>query len=118
MLVVKGQEIYLTRADTAYLQFIPMEKIPEQKEPTPRILQNGDKVIFRLKTNGAVFEKECLIDLEENSCILSLEPTDTINLDFQTYKYEVELVTNIQEHFTFVADQRFTIGKEYEPHDS
>ena len=37
---------------------------------------------------------------------------------FQTYMYEIELVTLADEHFTFIANARFTIGKEVEEHDT
>ena len=115
MLRIDNQDISLTRGDTAYLQFIPQVE-GENHKRIDYVLNDGDTVIFRLKSTKSIFEKDCVIDLAENTSILVLVPDDTINLDFATYYYEVELVTIYGEHFTFIANKRFTIGKEIEPH--
>lgn len=112
---IDKQSITLTRGDTAYIRFIPQVK-NEQGRFVDRELEEGDTVIFRIKTSPDVFEKQCFIDYGGNRVVLNLVPSDTENLEFKTYYYEVELVTKYDEHFTFIENQRFTIGKEIEQH--
>jgi len=117
MLYIDKQEITLTRGDTAYLRFIPQVFNKKTCEWEDRILTEGDRVIFRISTsNNTVFEKECFINISDNTAKLTLDEEDTANLDFKTYYYEVELVSVLNEHFTFIAHQRFTVGKEEEKH--
>ncbi len=111
--VVKG-DIFITRGDTGYLQFIPEVQDPETQEFSPYEFEDGDSVIFRIQLVKGVFEKACQIELETNTCVLALVPDDTESLDFRTYYYEVELITNREEHFTFIANRRFTVEKEIE----
>lgn len=115
MLKIDGKNITLTRGDTAYIRFRP--KIRVSGSPvTDYTLVSGDAVIFRLKKEDSVFEKACNIDLEKNTAILNIVPEDTIDLKYKFYEYEVELITHYQEHFTFVADALFKVGREVEEH--
>ncbi len=61
-----------------------------------------------------LIEKDCYIDLENNTATLTLDPEDTENLDPKVYFYCMELVTVTGNHFTFVENTRFTLGKEME----
>lgn len=115
MLKIERQNITLTRGDTAYLKFVPRVK-QEDGTYDDYELQEGDVVTFRVKRTE-IFEKNCVIDLEENTAILTLVPEDTISWQVKPYSYEVELITNLGEHFTFIANQRFTIGEEIEQHE-
>lgn len=111
MLRIIGQDIYLTRGDTAYLQLIPKLQNKELY-----VLKQGDEVKFRLRDGSFIFEKDCAIDLDNNTAKLTLLPEDTASLKFKIYHYECELVTAEDEHFTFIADRQFTIGKELDDH--
>lgn len=104
--------ITLTRADTAFIDVISFKN---QKGETYQLFE-GDKVYFRLKTNP-ILEKELTVDLVNNRANLHIIPEDTAELQFTTYKYEMELVTSAGEHFTFIADKNFTVGKEVEEHN-
>lgn len=115
MLKIDKQNITLTRGDTAYLRFRPRIRINDNPIADYTFVE-GDSVVFRLKKDDGIFEKNCVIDLENNTAILTLVPADTIGLQIKAYIYEVELITQYNEHFTFVADQYFTIGKEVEEH--
>ena len=112
MLQITGKTILLTRGDTAYITFVP--RIIESGEP--RALVDGDRVVFRLKSSKTLVEIQCNVDTELNKIILDIEPEHTQNLDFGYYKYEVELITALDEHFTFIADSVFEIGRELENH--
>lgn len=114
MLVIEDRAIFLTRGDTAFIKATPIDGDEDYT------FQDGDKVIFRLRRKAGqgeiACEKECVIDFVENQAVLTLAPEDTENCEFKEYRYEFELVTADDEHFTFVADEPFTIGKELENH--
>lgn len=113
MLVIdKDNNILLTRGDTAYIDIIDFYDI----DGNPYTLEEGDNIYFRLRTSRVLLTKKLSIDLENNTATLLLEPKDTSYLPEKTHKYEIELVTHKNEHFTFVADKNFTIGKEQEVH--
>lgn len=106
------QNITLTRGDTAYIDVTGLKN----KDGTVYTFVEGDMVYFRLKGSETI-EKQLVIDLLNNKATLTLEPEDTESLNFTSYKYEMELVTSIGEHFTFIADRTFIIGLELEDHE-
>ena len=115
MFTIEGQTITLTRGDTAAIQPIPTVTATGE----PYEFNDGDKVYFRIRQLpevGAVFEKECHIDLVENTCTVTLDPEDTIGLSMTEYRYEFELVDTDGGHYTFIANQKLIIGKELESH--
>lgn len=107
------QNITLTRGDTAYIDVTGLKN----RDGTAYEFEDGDKVYFRLKGEQILIEKEADIDLVENTATLTLYPDDTEDLTFTSYRYEMELVTANDEHFTFIADKNFVIGVELEVHD-
>ena len=118
MLTINKNEIHLTRGDTAFINPIP----EIEKEDTPGKyeiyeFEDGDAVLFRLAVNSeTVLEKACEIDILENKATLYLNPEDTENLEPRTYYYCFELITATGNHFTFIENSRFTLGKELEKH--
>ena len=115
MFTINGQTITLTRGDTAAIQPIPTVTATGD----PYVFENGDRVVFRLRQLpdlGEVVEKDCLIDLVENTCTVTLHPADTIGLSMTEYRYEFELIDTNEGHYTFIANQKFIIGKELEQH--
>lgn len=112
MFKVTGTKIYLTRGDTAFLDIQLWDESGAIYEP-----QEGDKVIFRLKkvanVGNVLLEKE----VDTSTMILELEEDDTKSLNFQPYKYEVELVTASGQHYTAIENADFEIGVELENHD-
>ena len=115
MFTINGQTIHLTRGDTAAIQPIPTVTATGNAY----VFEDGDKVYFRLRQMpdlGEVITKECVIDMEENTCVLTLKPSDTEDLMMTEYRYEFELVDTNEDHYTFIEDQPFIIGKELENH--
>ena len=108
----RNLNITLTRADTAYIDV----SVLKNADGTDYTYEDGDAVYFRLKADS-MLEKQLGIDFENNKSTLTLNPNDTIQIPVGIYKYEMELVTAIGEHFTFIADKNFTISKELEVHD-
>lgn len=105
----KTNNCKLTRGDTLYLDVAAYE---DEDLTILHHLVEGDKMFFRLAGAGAYIEKEIPINLETNLGLLTLVPSDTKSLDFITYKYEIELVTVLDEHFTFIANKNFKIDEE------
>lgn len=114
MLKITGKQIELTRGDTA---FIILRPIIKQSGEQRRLLET-DRIIFRLKTRQTMVEIPCVINTEDNTATLTIEEEDTAAITPGTYRYEAELVTNNDQHFTFIADQPFILGKELEEHGS
>lgn len=115
MFIINNQTVTLTRGDTGSLQAIPVVEATGD----PYIFEEGDQVIFRLRKLpglGEVFEKECHIDLNNNECSVTLKPEDTIQLAMTEYRYEFELIDGNEDHYTFIANQKFIVGKELEDH--
>lgn len=113
MLKVIGTRIYLTRGDTAELDFKVRDLEGEIYDC------HGDKAFFRIKED--VSDREVLVEKElepndEGGLTLVLEEEDTIDLEFSRYKYEVELVTNTDRHYTLVERGLIKIGPELENH--
>lgn len=112
---INGQTIILTRGDTASAQLIPT--LSATGEPYEFV--EGDKVMFRIRqlpAFGPVFEKDCPIDVANNICILTIDPEDTENFEMTEYRYECELIDTNGAHYTFIANQKFIVGKELEDH--
>lgn len=115
MFTITSNTIFLTRGDNAEIAL----SLKDEKGNAYTV-QDGDKIVFRLKkqvTRSAskiLIEKEALI--EQNGISFFILPEDTIPLDFGGYRYEIELITVSNEHYTVVADSAFEIGKEIENH--
>lgn len=114
----KEDNLWLTRGDTLYLDVKNLKYKDEEGQTQDYEFVSGDKVYFRLKTNTTVLEKEFVVDVEENKATLELFPSDTENLgNNMVYRYEVEVVTADDKHFTIKENKQFTIGTELEVHD-
>lgn len=114
MLKITGKQIELTRGDTAFITLRPIIK----QYGEPRHLLATDTIIFRLLTRQELIEIPCVVDIENNKVNLTIEEEDTENITPGNYRYEVELITNNDQHFTIIADQPFILGKELERHGS
>ena len=81
------QNITLTRGDTGIFNITLQTK--DGKAYTP---QQGDSLRFALSEG---FGKEALVikNIPINTCVLELEPSDTANLKFKTYKYDVQFTS-------------------------
>jgi hypothetical protein len=111
MLVVTGNQIFLTRGDTLILTLALSNSDGSEYVPA-----EGDSIFFRLKKFATypnlLIEKE----IDTSTMILQLNEADTAGLAFGDYHYEIEVVTAGGMHDTVIADELFTIGKEIENH--
>lgn len=114
MLKVTGTRIYLTRGDTAELDLKVRDLEGEVYDC------HGDIAYFRVKED--IYDTEVLLEKElepndEGGLTLIFEEEDTIDLDFSRYKYEVELVTDTDRHYTIIEKGLLILGPELENHD-
>lgn len=111
MLNVLGKKIHLTRGDTGYIEVSLKDNFGNDYVPS-----EGDKLYFRLKKN--IYQSSLIVEKEisAESLMLELLPSDTEQLEFGTYCYEIELVTAGGEHFTVIENASFTVGPELEEH--
>lgn len=83
----EDQNITLTRGDTGIFNITLQNQ--NGKAYTP---QEGDSLRFALSDG---FGKETLVlkNIPINTCVLEIEPSDTANLKFKTYKYDVQFTS-------------------------
>lgn len=115
-LVIKDDNtIELTRGDTAKIQIGIMQG-EEAYE-----MQTGDVVRFAVKRRefiGTTYrelkdeEPLILIEIPNDTLVLTILPEHTKDLKFGTYLYDVELTMADGTVDTFIADQRFELTTE------
>lgn len=100
--------ITLTRGDSLYLTV----EFTDDDEGTPYVPVTGDTVRFALKKN--IEDEECLIikDIPISTMVLYLEPSDTKDLEFGTYWYDIQLTTDGDDVYTPIGPAKFKVTKE------
>lgn len=109
MLKINKQTITLTKGDDASLRLVP-----RYKDKTEYVLTEGDSAVFRIKFGHTLVELQCTLNLETNKIVANITPNDTKDFNPGIYRYEAELITSFGFHYTFIADQTFILGQEYE----
>ena len=112
MLKIEGKKIWLTRGDYAEIDI----SVVDNDSGQAHVFIEGETVIFRVGGTYKI-EKECVIDLTENTCTLILEEEDTEDFRFGNYKYEFEYINVYGKPDTFIANEDFIITPEQEEHD-
>lgn len=115
MFTVSGTSISLTRGDSFYTVLSLKRRSGETYTPA-----EGDKVRFALKRNLLNYAKtdfkdpEPLIlkEIPTDTMLLHLEPSDTKNLAFGSYVYDVEVTFANGDVDTVIADAPFELTKE------
>ena len=99
MLEVTDTRIYLTCGDSADIQ------LPVTYEPS-----DGDKIYFRLKKS--VFGNSLLLvkEIPPETLTLELKHSDTSNLRFSSYRYEVEVISSTGAGRTLIENGEFVVG--------
>lgn len=112
---IEGTTVYLTRGDT-FESLVTMK----YKDGTSYVPQNGDVIRFAMKTPKMTTGKKEYIDktpliqkvIPNDSLILTLEPSDTKNLSFGNYKYDIEITFSNGKVCTFIDDADFVLTPE------
>lgn len=106
MYEIKGNNIRLTRGDSLYIQ-IALTKDGESYTP-----EEGDSIRFAMKKHylddSALITKSVPLD----TMTLHLEPSDTKDLDFGKYVYDLEITFADGDVDTFINEAEFIIAPE------
>ena len=100
MLTIKGNDIHLTKGDSAYLNV----EITND-DGTPYAIKEGDSLTMTVKsTNGTkIFSKT--VQAYES---IIIEPKDTIDVGVGRYKYDIQLNTENQV-YTIISVSSFFV---------
>ena len=114
-------QITMTRGDSLWAT-----SLPTYKDGTPYEKQTGDVVRFALKSaqmlpNGSDFvDDEPLVtstldyDSTHEYWVLHLIPSDTADLPFGNYRYDIELTQEGGDVYTYIANAKFKLTPEVE----
>lgn len=114
MYKVEGTTIYLTRGDSLFLQ------LSLRKHRAPYTPDSADVIRFALKRNILNPNRSDFIDstplisktIPNDTLVLELEPSDTKNLGFGEYVYDIEITFANGDVDTFIADAKFVLTRE------
>ena len=99
--------IYITRGDSLTVTITLVDE-----NGYPYETQEGDIIYFRVKKSAyaadILIEKEVDLDTYE----IDFVESDTKDLAFGEYRYEVEVVTEQDDHYTVIKNAPFIIGEE------
>lgn len=106
---VKRNTIYLTRGDTFKAQLTICN--PDGTKYTPI---EGDTIRFALKEN--IEDAECLIykDIPIDTMILVIDPSDTKELEYGNYIYDIQLTKANGDVDTFITASKLKLTYEVE----
>ena len=106
MLYIEGNTIRLTRGDTAYLTVPIITELNEEY-----VMTSGDTMSFSVKRKEGddeyLFQK-----VVAGSNTIHIEPSDTHDLAFGKYKYDVQVDLANGDVFTVIEPNTFEIMKE------
>lgn len=105
MYVRDGNCIVLTRGDSAYIN-VTLTTIKGKIYE----LTDGDTIKFTVKQS--IYDKTPIIEKTSTTNVIHLEPSDTSELDFGDYFYDVQLDTAGGDTFTVVRRATFTVDVE------
>lgn len=78
----------------------------------PYVPKTGDKIRFAMKRDISDPEPLILKEVPIDTMTLVIEPKDTKDLDFGSYKYDMELTTAAGEVDTFILPQTIKLTEE------
>lgn len=105
MLKIKGNNISLTRGDSAYIT------LTINTDNGTYSLQNGDEVRVQVRdvpnTGELLFEG--IVEQAEDGVIWHILPEQTSDLDVKTYYWDAQLQTSNGDIFTFIPASAFKL---------
>lgn len=106
---LKGNAITLTRGDTFKATVTPVNKDGSEYQ-----MQEGDKLRFAMKKNYSDLRPCLLIEIPSDTRLLVIESSDTKELDFGDYVYDIQLTHANGDVDTFIAKERLRLTEEVE----
>jgi hypothetical protein len=106
MLYIEGNDIKLTRGDSAYLH-IPIENRLPDGSTTPYELAEGDVLVMTMRLN---YDSEiCFQKTVKGVNTFHIVPDDTKDCKFGKYKYDVQLTTTDGDVYTVIEPACFQV---------
>ena len=107
MLIVSSNgDVELTRGDTARLTVSVTDN-----EKQPYTVREDD--VLTLTVKGKYEDSEPLIEKKiTGETTFHIEPKDTKELAFGSYKYDVQITTADGDNYTIIADKKFKVANE------
>ena len=102
-----GNAIRITRGDSLTVNIVLTDGDGYEYEP-----EQGDEVWFRVKKSAIATDILIEKQIDTETLVLELVESDTRNLAFGDYKYEVEVITAEQDHYTVIKNAPFIITEE------
>lgn len=106
---VKKTSIFLTRGDTFRATIVITDEHGEPYTPV-----TGETIRFAMKKDYS--DAECLIEkaIPIDTMEFILEPSDTKELDFGTYVYDIQITRSNGDVDTFITKASLTLTEEVE----
>lgn len=109
MLKIDGNDIKLTRGDTAYITISIVDQ-----DGFPYEFEEGDQIRLQVRTKpnygSLIFNGN--ISIVDNEIVWTISHDETKDLAPVTYYYDVELITANGEVFTFIEKSKLKITDE------
>lgn len=105
MLLTNGNRVMLTRGDTARL-LVSLQNA----DGTEYVMQTGD--VLKLAIKKRVCDPTAIIEKESTEAAFDFSPSDTKELPFGDYKYDVQLTTEDGDVYTVIPVSTFRIMEE------
>ena len=102
-IIDNDNNIMLTRGDTAVIDLA----ITIDGEPYN---YSNDLVQFTVKKDTVTSDK--ILQKTFNGTSITIDPADTSGLDYQTLKYDVQIITQSGNVFTVIPPRNLTIAEE------
>lgn len=100
MLFIDGNNIKLTRGDTAYIE-VPIN-VETDEGSAPYILDPDDTLTLSVKKK--IKDEETLLQkVVKGSSTIHFMPDDTKEMDFGTYIYDIQLTTSSGDIYTVIG---------------
>ena len=107
MFKIEDNSIILTKGDTFIADLTIYDDNGAEYVP-----QLGDSIVFALKRTPQDRKPYILKDIDINTRKITIYPDDTKNLGFDTYIYEIKLISDNGMVETFIAQGSFKIATE------
>ena len=102
--VTADNDIYLTRGDTASLEI----ELLHEDTGEPYVLEEGD--VVRLSMKHFISDRTVLVQKDiQDTLIIVIEPSDTSELDYGEYHYDISLMKPDGYIETFIENRNFVI---------
>lgn len=98
-----NNNITLTRGDTATLN---LEITVNSRS------YDYSSDLVQLTVKKSVYTDSIIIQKTFSGSSVTIEPADTDNLDYQTLKYDVQVITQSGDVYTVIPPRNFTIAEE------